>query len=313
MKHKVFIDGSEGTTGLQIHERLSARRDIELLRIESHSRKDKEVRKRFLNEADMVFLCLPDDAAREAVSLIENEKVRVIDASTAHRTIWTYGFPELSPQHREAIKTARRVANPGCHASGFIAAVYPLRAAGLLPGEAMLSCFSITGYSGGGKKMISDYEAADRNELMASPQSYATAQNHKHLPEIARLCDLEALPVFCPVISDIYSGMAVTVPLHSAQLRGNPGADEIFEMLSRHYENQRFISVSRSGESDKIAATTLCGTNNMVLFVGGNSERITITAVFDNLGKGASGAAVQNMNLMLSLPEGAGLDKGESA
>ena len=311
MKHKVFIDGSEGTTGLQIHERLSERSDIELLRIERANRKDKEARRRFLNAADIVFLCLPDDAARDSVSLIENEKTRVIDASTAHRTLWTYGFPELSPQHRAEIKKARHVANPGCHASGFVSIVYPLRAADVMPRDAMLSCFSISGYSGAGKKAISQYESEDRDPSFASPQSYALEQNHKHIPEIAKICSLEIPPVFCPVISDFYSGMATTVTLHAAQLKGSPGADEIFEILSNHYKNQRFIKVTQKSETGKIAATTLCGTNNMTLYVCGNEKRISITSVFDNLGKGASGAAVQNMNLMLSLPEDAGLDKGE--
>ena len=215
-KPKVYIDGKEGTTGLQIYERLGGRQDIELLLIDEEKRKDPAERKKFLNHADLVFLCLPDAAAREAVAMIDNPHTRVIDASTAHRTApgWVYGFPELKPGQREAIAAAKRVANPGCHATGFISIVYPLVAMGLLPKDAALSCFSLTGYSGGGKKMIAQYEAADKGEALFSPAIYALPQGHKHLPEMQVICGLEHPPVFSPIVDDYYKGMATTVPLH---------------------------------------------------------------------------------------------------
>jgi len=307
MGYKVFIDGAFGTVGLQIYDRLHSRRDIELLTIEEEKKFDENERKVMINSADIVFLCLPDDVARRAVQLIGNENTRVIDASTAHRTAWTYGFPELSSQMREEIVSSKRVANPGCHASGAISIIYPLRSFGLIDASAALSCFSITGYSGGGINMIEQYEDEVRSKLLSSPRLYSLGQNHKHIPEIMKLCRLEKQPVFCPIVSDYYCGMATTVTLHASELRGKPNIMQLREMFSEYYSGSRFISVS-SETHDPLAANALCGTNNMVICINGSDECITFTSVFDNLGKGASGAAVQNMNLMLSLPEEAGLE-----
>lgn len=307
MSFRVFVDGSEGTTGLQIYDRLESRSELELLRIDPAKRKDKDERRRLMNMADVVFLCLPDAAAVEAVSLIDNEKTRVIDASTAHRTAWTYGFPELSDAQCEEIRRAGRVANPGCHASGFISVVYPLRRLGILPEDALLSCFSLTGYSGGGKKMISQYEAPERDPSFSSPRVYALEQEHKHLPEIIKVCSLKNAPVFCPVVADYYCGMAATLTLHTGELNGKPGPDDIRDALAEHYDGRRFVRVAGKGEFGALAGNAVNGTNEMIISVNGNDGRVTITSLFDNLGKGASGAAVQNMNIMLSLPEDAGL------
>ena len=222
MKPKVYIDGKDGTTGLQIYERLSAREDITLLLIDEAKRKDPAERAKLMNQADLVFLCLPDAAAREAVTLIENPATRVIDASTAHRTApgWVYGFAELKAGQREAIAGAKRVANPGCHATGFLSLAAPLVALGLLPRDAALTCFSLTGYSGGGKKMIAQYEAADREAALSSPAPYALGQTHKHLPEMKAVAGLDTAPVFIPIVDDYYKGMSTTIPLHMSQLRG---------------------------------------------------------------------------------------------
>lgn len=316
---KVYIDGREGTTGLQIHGRLAGREDIELLVIDEARRKDPEERKKLLNEADLAFLCLPDAAAAEAVSLIENGRTRVIDCSTAHRTAegWEYGFPELRGR-RERIKTAKRVANPGCHATGFISIVRPLVELGLLPPDAALSCFSLTGYSGGGKKMIAQYEGPGKTAQMESPGLYALGQEHKHLPEMTAVCGLACAPVFCPVVDDYYKGMATTVPFHMSQLRGVSGLHDVWEKLYRYYaENPVDIVRVASDPTDeeggiepdsKLYGNTLAGRDVLALFVTGNDERFTVTALFDNLGKGASGAAVQNMNLMLGFEETAGLN-----
>lgn len=306
MKNRVFIDGASGTVGLQIYDRLRSRRDIELLTIEDDKKFDEAARKAMINSADIVFLCLPDDVARRAVELIENENTRVIDASTAHRTSWTYGFPELSGQLRSEIVSSKRVANPGCHASGAISIIYPLRQLGLIGAEENLCIFSITGYSGGGINMIEQYEAGDRSMQFASPRLYSLGQSHKHIPEIMKVCGLEKQPVFCPIVADYYCGMATTLTLHAGQLVGRPRVERIREIFREYYSESRFIDVS-NGAHDPLAANLLWGTNNMVICVNGSGECITITSVFDNLGKGASGAAVQNMNLMLSLPEEAGL------
>lgn len=306
MGNKVFIDGAFGTVGLQIFDRLRGRQDIELLTISEKDMLNESVRKEMINSADFVFLCLPDDVARHTVTLIENESTRVIDASTAHRTSWQYGFPELSPQMREDIIVSKRVANPGCHASGAISIIYPLRNLGLLDASAALSCFSITGYSGGGINMIEQYKDEERPKLLDSPRLYSLGQNHKHIPEIMKLCSLETQPVFCPIVSDYYCGMATTVTLHASELKGKPNVSQLREIFSEYYSGSRFIAVSQETH-DPIAANSLCGTNNMSICINGGDECITVTSVFDNLGKGASGAAVQNMNLMLSLPEEAGL------
>ena len=309
MKPIVYIDGKEGTTGLQIYDRIGARDDITLLLIDEDKRKDPVERQKLMNAADLVFLCLPDAAAREAVTLVTNPATRIIDASTAHRTSpgWDYGFAELSPRHRAAIQASRRVANPGCHASGFIAIVYPLVACGLLPPDALLSCHSITGYSGGGKKMIAQYEAPDRPAELDSPRQYGLAQTHKHLPEMQKLCGLAYAPIFNPIVADFYKGMAVSVPLHSAWVGGR-SAEEVRQALAAHYEGQALVHVAPEVVCDgMLASNPLAGTNEMELCVCGNAERMTVVARFDNLGKGASGAAVQNMNLMLGFAEKAGL------
>ena len=307
MKPVVYIDGREGTTGLQICDRLSGRTDIQLLLIDEEKRKDPAERKRLMNQADVVFLCLPDAAAIEAVELVENPNTRIIDASTAHRVTpdWAYGFPELSKIHRRMIAQSRRVANPGCHATGFISIVYPLVSMGILPSDTPLSCFSLTGYSGGGKKMIAQYEAEERAETLSSPALYALGQDHKHLGEMQIRCGLDRPPVFIPVVDDYYRGMATTVPLHMSQLRGVRRLQDVEEALNRHYAGQKLVHVARG--AGKLYSGAKAGTNDLSIVVAGNDERLTITALFDNLGKGASGAAVQNMNLMLGFEETAGL------
>ena len=307
---KIFIDGREGTTGLEIEQRLAGRADLELIAIDPEKRKDPEERARLYGLADLVFLCLPDAAARETDTMPDNGRTRIIDASTAHRTAdgWVYGFPELSPAHREAVKTARRVANPGCHASGFISSVYPLRAMGLLPADAHISCYSLTGYSGGGKKMIASYEAADRDPRLGSCRIYGLDQAHKHLPEMVKVCSLERPPLFSPVVGDFYRGMATTVMLESRQLTENLPAEEIRGRLAAWYEGSAFVEVAPfGGDESVIYADTLADTNRLRLTVCGGDGRFTVTALFDNLGKGASGAAVQNMNIMLGLDETTGL------
>ena len=310
MKPKVYIDGKEGTTGLQIYGRLSERRDIELLLIDEEKRKDKEARKKLINTADLVFLCLPDAAAEEAVTLVENPGTRVIDASTAHRTApgWAYGFPELSPAHREAIRQSKRVANPGCHATGFISVVYPLIAAGVLPKDSLLSCFSLTGYSGGGKKMIAQYEAPGREPLLSSPGIYGLSQSHKHLPEMRVVCGLDFPPLFSPIVDDYYKGMATTVPFHLSQLRGVSSMREVRGLYAAHYGTESGVVSVADDVPGLLYGAALSGKDTLSILVAGNDERFTVTALFDNLGKGASGAAVQNMNLMLGFPETAGLN-----
>ncbi len=313
-KPKIYIDGKEGTTGLQIYDRLAQREDIELLLIDEEKRKDTAERRKYLNEADLVFLCLPDAAAVEAVSLIENNQTRVIDCSTAHRTSpdWTYGFPELHGQ-RKKIQTAKRVANPGCHATGFISIVRPLIDLGLLERNALLSCFSLTGYSGGGKKMIAEYENPDRDPLLKSPCLYSLLQRHKHLPEMKTLCGLEHPPVFTPIVDDYYKGMATTVPFHLSQMRPGTTLWTLCSALQEYYMEQPVIRTNEDPLCEDLdAATKLYGNvfrgkDCLSLLVAGNSQQFTITSLFDNLGKGASGAAVQNMNLMLGFEETKGL------
>ena len=305
MKPKVYIDGKEGTTGLQIYDRLAARSDIELLLIDEDKRKDPAARKQLMDAADVVFLCLPDAAAIEAVGLIENPATRVIDASTAHRTApaWDYGFAELSAAHRENIQKSRRVANPGCHATGFISGVYPLAAAGLLPRDYPLTCFSLTSYSGGGKKMIAQYEAADRDAALDSPRQYGLGLNHKHLPEIQAQLGLATPPVFNPIVCDFYAGMAVSLPLVASHLKGHPSKKQLEEIYTAHYQGAAFLRVEPAPQDGFLPANLLTGTNRMGIYVLGNDELMTVVCVFDNLGKGASGAAVQNMNIALGLPE----------
>lgn len=311
MKTKVYIDGQSGTTGLQIYDRIGQREDLELLRIPEELRHDPDERKKYLNSADIVFLCLPDEGAREAVSFIDNPNVRVIDASTAHRTNpdWTYGYPELSKAQREAIRTSKRVANPGCHATGFISTTAPLVAMGVLPKDYPMSCYSLTGYSGGGKKMIAEYEAEGRSKLLNAPGIYGLNLQHKHLPEMQTVTGLAYPPVFMPVVDDYYKGMATTIMLQNRLLPGQPSAEEICTKLADYYRDEHFVSVVPFGENDsKLYANKLAGTNRLEIVVCGHEEQTTVTAVFDNLGKGASGAAVQNMNIMLGLPEETGLE-----
>lgn len=311
MKTKVYIDGQSGTTGLQIYDRIGQREDLELLRIPEELRHDPNERKKYLNSADIVFLCLPDEGAREAVSFIDNPNVRVIDASTAHRTNpdWTYGYPELSKAQRAAIRTSKRVANPGCHATGFISTTAPLVAMGVIPKDYPMSCYSLTGYSGGGKKMIAEYEAEGRSELLNAPGIYGLNLQHKHLPEMQTVTGLAYPPVFMPVVDDYYKGMATTIMLQNRLLPGQPSAEEICAKLADYYRDEHFVSVVPFGENDsKLYANKLAGTNRLEIVVCGHEAQTTVTAVFDNLGKGASGAAVQNMNIMLGLPEETGLE-----
>lgn len=310
MKPVVYIDGKEGTTGLQIYERLGSRDDISLLLIDEDKRKDTEERRKCINSADIVFLCLPDAAAREAVVLCENPNTRLIDASTAHRTnpAWDYGFAELSQAHRDAIADSKRVANPGCHASGFISSVYPLVKAGLVPAGYPLTCSSLTGYSGGGKKLIAEYEDENRDPRHESHRIYGTTLHHKHLPEMVHVCGLEIAPVFVPILGDFYKGMASTIMLHNKSLPGQPTAQDIHAALCKHYEGQQLVTVAPfGGEEPVIYASTMAGRDSLSLIVCGHEEQTIVTALFDNLGKGASGAAVQNMNIMLGFEETTGL------
>jgi N-acetyl-gamma-glutamyl-phosphate reductase len=294
---------------LQIYDRLGKRNDIELLLIDESKRKDVSERKALINSADIVFLCLPDDAARESVGLVENYKTRVIDASTAHRTNpdWVYGLPELSAEQRSGIAKARFVANPGCHATGFIISVYPLIKLGVLPLDYPLTCLSPTGYSGGGKAMIADYEV-NKTAEMSAPGLYALGLKHKHLPEMMAVTGLTRTPVFCPFVDDYYKGMATSITLHNDLLCGNPTAADICRMLAEYYAGQRFVSVAPELGSGTLYCNWGAGTNDLELTVSGNDSQTVITARFDNLGKGASGAAVQNMNIMLGLPETTGLE-----
>ena len=300
---KVFIDGSAGTTGLRIAERLAGRTDIERIRLPSELRRDPTAREEAINAADIAFFCLPDAAAVEAAALVHGDTA-VIDTSTAHRTAagWEYGFAELAGR-REKIAASRRVANPGCHASGFISLVEPLVREGLIAPDTALSCFSVTGYSGGGKSMIAGYEGQDRARELDAPRQYALGQEHKHLKEMVQICGLETAPVFCPIVADYYSGMAVTVPLFRKDLRGS--VEDICALYKSCYTGPivRFVPY----DGGMVAGNSLSGKDTMEITVSGNSDRILLVSRFDNLGKGASGAAIQNMNLLLGLDETAGL------
>ncbi len=313
MKTKIFIDGSEGTTGLRIHERFSERDDVELLPIAPEKRKDTSERRRLINQADTVFLCLPDAAARESVSLVKNDNVRVIDTSTAHRTEegWAYGFPELSEKHREKIREGKRIAVPGCHATGFISLVYPMIASGILPADYPLSAFSLTGYSGGGKKMIAEYEEKERAGELDAPREYALSQQHKHLKEMREITGLLRQPLFSPIVADYYSGMVVSVPLYNEFLKERNTPRGLQEFFADYYAGQRFITVEPFGAEENLhgkmlAGNGCCGYDGLKIYITGNEERTVLSAQFDNLGKGASGAAIQCLNIML----GCGEDKG---
>lgn len=306
---KVFIDGQAGTTGLQLRSKLLGHSGVEIIEIEESKRKDADERQRLMNEADVVFLCLPDAAAVEAAKLVTDPGTVIIDASTAHRTAdgWIYGFPELSEKHRESIKSSKRIANPGCHATGFISLIYPLVAEGIMPKSYPVTAHSITGYSGGGNKMIGEYEDANRPCDYDSPRQYGLTQKHKHLPEMKKITDLDFEPVFNPIVSDYYCGMAVSVPIHTALLSKCRSAAELLEFFRKYYADSFFINVKELPESGFISPMGLEGTNNLVIYVGGNDERVTLTAVFDNLGKGASSAALQNMNIAMGFDENTAL------
>jgi N-acetyl-gamma-glutamyl-phosphate reductase len=324
MKHRVFVDGQEGTTGLRIHEYLAARDDIEVLRIAPELRKDAAERARLLNAADVAFLCLPDAASREAAALITNPNTCLIDASTAHRTApgWVFGLPELAPGQRAAIRASKRIANPGCHASAFILLLRPLVDAGVLPAETPVTATSITGYSGGGKSMIADYEAvasavpgglaAQPNSPLAAPRPYALALSHKHLPEMKTHTGLTEPPVFMPIVGPFYKGLTVSVPLHLSQLGGSVGPAELHSALSERYAGERFMRVMPLGDPATLAGgffdVQACNdTNRVDLFVFASETQVLLMARLDNLGKGASGAAVQAMNVHLGVDESLGL------
>ena len=315
MTYKVFVDGQEGTTGLQINEYLAQRADIELLRIDSDKRKDLGERKRLINASDVTFLCLPDDAAKESVTLVDNPNTCVIDASTAHRVnpAWTFGLPELAKDQRAKIRASKRIANPGCHASAFILALRPLVDSGLLPAATQVAANSITGYSGGGKKMIADYEAASASTTqLKAPRSYALGLAHKHLPEMQAYTGLTAAPIFQPIVGPFYKGLAVTAYLHPAQFTRKAGPADVQKVLADYYAGERFVRVrpvdlEANTDGGFFDVEGCNDTNRVDLFVFGNDERMLLVARLDNLGKGASGAAVQSMNVHLGVDERLGL------
>ncbi|MEA4824805.1 MAG: N-acetyl-gamma-glutamyl-phosphate reductase [Clostridiaceae bacterium] len=306
---KVFINGHEGTTGLRIVERLAGRPDISLISIPDELRKDPAAVAERINASDITFLCLPDAAAREAVALATNTSAKIIDTSTAHRTnpAWAYGFAELSPAHREKLASSGRVAVPGCHASGFISVIYPLIAAGVLSPDTFLAATSVTGYSGGGKKMISAYRAEDRPGGYDSPRQYGLSQAHKHLPEMAAVCGLTTPPAFIPIVADFYAGMVVSVPLCAKNMRCPMGVAALRELYAAHYAGAKLVRMGEADEDGFIAANTLAGRDTLEILVTGNDERPVVNARFDNLGKGASGAAVQCMNILMGADETTGL------
>ncbi len=313
-KTKIFIDGSEGTTGLRIHERFEGREDIELLPIDPERRKEPAERKRLINQSDITFLCLPDDAARESVSFVENENVKIIDTSTAHRTEegWAYGFPELSASHRQKIREGKRIAVPGCYATGFISILYPMIKGEIVPADYPVSAFALSGYSGAGKKTIAVYEDKDRDRELDAPREYALTQNHKHLKEMQRITGLKRTPLFSPIICDYYSGMLLTTPFYTDMLSGKQTPEEIHGFLSDYYVGGKFVKVMPFGkEADYkgfLAGNACAGWDGIELYVTGNEERVLVSARFDNLGKGASGAAIQCLNIMLGCEEDKGLN-----
>lgn len=308
--YKIFIDGSAGTTGLRIRERMQSRDDIELITLSEEMRKDTAARKEALNSADIAFLCLPDAAAVEAVSLIENSTTAVIDTSTAHRTAdgWTYGFPEIGNRY-DKIKASKRIANPGCHASGFISLAAPLVEKGIINPQQKLSCFSLTGYSGGGKKMIAEYEDAERDTLLDAPRMYGIAQKHKHLPEMAKISGLDFDPIFCPIVAPYYAGMEVTIPLFASDINGT--VEDIKAVYREYYQKGLVHFVENADENGFTSANAYEGRDDMQITVCGNEDRILLVSRFDNLGKGASGSAIQNMNILLGVDERKGLNTGD--
>ena len=312
-KVKVFIDGSEGTTGLRIFERFQERDDVEIIRINPELRKDPAERAKMINASDITFLCLPDAASVEAVSLCANPDVKIIDASTAHRTNpdWAYGFPELSEAFKEKIMTGKRIAVPGCHASGFVACVYPLVSSGIMPKDYPVVCFSLTGYSGGGKKMIAQYEDENRPEELYAPREYGLTQMHKHLKEMKEITGLDTAPIFTPIVDDYYSGMVVSVPVFTGRLARKLTLSELRDFYRDYYAKKKFIHVLNEEETAALggflSGNGRSGWDGMDIIVTGNDERITVNARFDNLGKGASGAAIQCMNLAIGAEEETGL------
>lgn len=310
---KVFIDGQAGTTGLKLAERLQARSDLQLIQIDEAARKNKQARRQCIAEADIAFFCLPDAAAIEAAELAEDTDTVLIDASTAHRTVpgWAYGFPELSDTFKNNIINGQHIAVPGCHASGFNAIVYPLITCGLLPKDYPIVCYSVTGYTGGGKSMIAEYEDPNRNTELDAPRQYALTQQHKHLKEMVAVNGLERTPVFAPIVADFPRGMVVSVPLFAGLLTRRATVQDVRDIFKKHYDQKPFVKVREAREGGMIGANNFAGRDDMEIEVGGNDERILVTARFDNLGKGASGAAVQCMNLVLGTDETTGLNLGE--
>lgn len=310
---KVFIDGSEGTTGLRIFERFVGRDDIELLKIPSEQRKNPDEIKKYINASDITFLCLPDAAAQEAVAMVENENVIIIDTSTAHRTKegWAYGYPELSDNHRNAIKTGKRIAVPGCYATGFITIIYPLVAGGILSKNYPVSAFAISGYSGAGKKTIAIYEAQERDKELDAPREYALTQNHKHLKEMQKITGLDKIPLFSPIICDYYSGMLLTTPFYTDMLIGNPAPEKVHAFFQDYYAGEKFVKVMPFGKEAEyngfLAGNACSGWDGIEIYITGNEERLLVSTRFDNLGKGASGAAIQCMNILLGCEEDKGL------
>ncbi len=310
---KVFIDGSEGTTGLRIFERFVGRDDIELLKIPSEQRKNPDEIKKYINASDITFLCLPDAAAQEAVAMVENENVIIIDTSTAHRTKegWAYGYPELSDNHRNAIKTGKRIAVPGCYATGFITIIYPLVAGGILSKNYPVSAFAMSGYSGAGKKTIAIYEAQERDKELDAPREYALTQNHKHLIEMQKITGLDKIPLFSPIICDYYSGMLLTTPFYTDMLIGNPAPEKVHAFFQDYYAGEKFVKVMPFGKEAEyngfLAGNACSGWDGIEIYITGNEERLLVSTRFDNLGKGASGAAIQCMNILLGCEEDKGL------
>lgn len=313
MKTKVFIDGSAGTTGLRIVERMAAREDVELLTLPEEKRKDLNARIEVIHASDVTFLCLPDDAAREIADAV-GDGVKLIDASTAHRTSpgWQYGFPELSPAFKEGIVGGNRIAVPGCHASGMVAVLYPMVKAGILPADYPVTAFSLTGYSGGGKKMIAEYEGETRPATFDAPRAYGLTQAHKHLPEVTKIVGLQSPPCFTPVVSDYYAGMAVVLAFHGRLLNKSMTPESLHSFFAEYYAGQKLVTVASFGaESEQkgyLSGNLFEGWDGMKIYVTGNPDRLMVTALFDNLGKGASGAAVQCFNLMTGAPETYGLN-----
>ncbi len=314
MKKKIFIDGSEGTTGLRIYERFEGRDDIELLKISSELRKDVAERKKMINASDITFLCLPDAAAIEAVAMLDNDHTCIIDTSTAHRTEegWAYGFAELSPKHREAIRTGKKIAVPGCHATGLISLLYPVVSKKVIAPDYPVSALSISGYSGAGKKMIAKYEAADRDISYSAPREYALSQQHKHLKEMRAVTGITRQPLFMPIIADYYSGMVVSFPIYADLMQKKMTPEGLQQFFTDYYAGEQFIKVMPFGaeaETEGFMSGNVCsGWDGLRIYITGNEERILLTAQFDNLGKGASGAAIQCMNILLGCEESKGLN-----